>query len=569
MDIIRSGVTFTQTIKNVSRFREIVAVFAKNGFDEFMIQSGMHPYMPSAFLSKTRIHKALNEFSGDSWSGKLGYRLRRCFESLGPSFVKIGQFLSTREDIFPADFIQEMKGLQDQVEGIDFDVALEVIEKSIGKAYTEVFKNINSQPIGTASIGVVYSATLHSGEPVVIKVKRPDIRKMVRTDFALLKILIGQIEKVSDEIRHLGIGRILEDFEANMISELDFNVEARNCEKLKRVIQKNDPESLFHLPKIYSEFSNADILVMEQLQGVPFTRSEELIAQKEMIQPLLTQGVSAFIKALLAEGVFHADLHGGNFFLLKDNQIGLVDFGLVGTLSRTSRDNLVAILYYLIQYDFENLVYEFLDVAESDQFPDVDQLIRDVRMNLSSFVGLTVQEVNISLLFQKVSQTLSKHQLYLPREWYMVFRALVALDGVGKSLKIDFDIFGLMEKDLQEVIEVLYSKDRLLQDGLASGRDILKSFKGVPRYFRWFAKDFSNNQFRFKLDHGTLEKAFLKLSGSLRFLAFVILTITFFSFAFISQGSGDPILWGITTWKALTFWTLGACSFLWGSWRNR
>ena len=116
MDIIRSSLTFTQTIKNVSRFRESVAVFAKNGFDEFMIQSGLHPYMPGAFLSKARINRAMNEFSGDSWAGKLGYRLRRCFESLGPSFVKIGQFLSTREDIFPSNFIEEMKQLQDQVQ---------------------------------------------------------------------------------------------------------------------------------------------------------------------------------------------------------------------------------------------------------------------------------------------------------------------------------------------------------------------------------------------------------------------------------------------------------------------
>ena len=182
---------------------------------------------------------------------------------------------------------------------------------------------------------------------------------------------------------------------------------------------------------------------MERLKGIPFSDNEKVELTKGIIEKKLVKGLRVFIHTLLADGFFHADLHGGNFFLLEDHRIGIIDFGLVGSLSKKSRLNLIAIMYSLITHNYENLVHEFLDVADYEKIPDMDDLINDVRDGLSPFVGLTVQQMDLSLLLKTVVGILTRHQIFLPREWFIVFRSLITLDGVGKSLGMDFDIFSI------------------------------------------------------------------------------------------------------------------------------
>lgn len=530
MDLVKTGIGITKTIKNMARLREIVAIFARNGFAEILSKTNIGDKIPDFVLPKSLDPIPEEMLVSGKWSKIIGFRLRKAFEELGPSFIKLGQLLSTREDIFPPDFIEEMKILQDQAKPVAFSEIKELLEKRLGKKLDEVFQSVQESPIGMASIGVVYSAVLKNGEEVVLKIRRPNIVRTVEVDFDLIHFLVTQVEKVSEEIRFLGLSRILRDFSKSITYELDFRIEAQNSEKLKRNVGRLKDQDLFYIPKIYKEYSYEDVLVMEQLKGTPFNKIRPDRTDISEIHTKLMKSVHVFVHTLLVDGFFHADLHGGNFFLLEDGRIGIIDFGLMGTLGKKSRENLVAILYSIVTNNFDNLVYEFLDVAEYEKIPDVDELIRDIKDCLTPYMGLSVQETNFSAMLRSIVSTMSKHQIYLPREWFVIFRGLIALDGVGKAINIDLNIFEVINHDITPIMQTMLSKDKAIEEGIWVGRDFMNSMRVLPRHLRWFLKDFSKKNYAFEIKHTGHEKAVNRISGSLVFLGMSLVS----SFLFIS-----------------------------------
>lgn len=212
MDIIKTGLGIHKTIKNVARLSEILSVFAKNGFDQIIIQSKLHSIIPGFAFPQKRIKKALGELDGADFYKTLGYRLRLSFEELGPSFVKLGQLLSTRRDLFPEEFVAELTLLQSEAKSIPFDQANEVINRNLPKSSSEIFKYIDKKAIGNASIGVVYQGELLTGEKVVLKIRRPNIKQQLINDFEILSFIAERLERASAEIRFLGLSRIIDDF---------------------------------------------------------------------------------------------------------------------------------------------------------------------------------------------------------------------------------------------------------------------------------------------------------------------------------------------------------------------
>lgn len=542
VNIVRASITLGRTIRNAGRMKEIMTVFAKNGFDEFIARS-VTARLPDFVLpeSKIKIKEEL-EKGGDKDNYKIiGHRLRLVFEELGPAFIKIGQLLSSREDLFEPGFIDEMKLLRDRVKGIPFSEAKIVIEKGLGKKISDVFSQIDETPIGTASIGVVYRGKLLNGDDVVLKVRRPGIDRVIETDIAIFSFLIQQLEKMSVEAKSLGLSRMVRDFSVGLERELNFNVEALSCKRLKENLARHDIEKIFHIPKIYQEFSGEELLVMEFLDGVPFSDSVRIKEHSTDLHKKLEKGIALFLKTFLQDGFFHADLHGGNFFYLKNGQIGLVDFGLMGSLGKRNRANFIAIIYALLSFNYDNLVYEFLDVAEYEKIPEIDDLIRDVKDVLTPFVGLTVQQTDFSKVLPAIFKTLSTHELYLPREWFIVFRALMTLDGVGKSLGFDFDLFSLLDKEIKVIIKDSFKKEDLIEEGIWASRDLLSSVRSFPRHFKWFVKEWAKNNYAFKIVNSGYEKEISSIAYSIRFLAHSILA-GIFIFSGLQFLGREPIM---------------------------
>jgi ubiquinone biosynthesis protein len=329
----------------------------------------------------------------------------------------------------------------------------------------------------------------------VVKVRRPGIAKTIETDFQILLFIIQNLEKASSDIRFLGMSKMINDFFKSTHNELNFQIEAQNCERLKKNLMVIDTDGFLVVPNVYREYTTQEVIVLEFLDGRPFNEFHSLEQLGPVVVERLLKSVELFTHTLLADGFFHADLHGGNFFVMPDQRIGLIDFGLMGTLSKKNRANLIAIMYSLINHDFENLVYEFLEVAEYESVPNHEELIRDIKDAISPYVGLSVKETNMSELVRNLIKTLSKHELYLPREWFIIFRALITLDGVGKSIGLDLNIFQILEKDLNKLVSEMLSKKNAQEELMWVAKDIISSLRIVPKHLKWFLKEVSKNNY--------------------------------------------------------------------------
>lgn len=568
MDLVKTGIGLTKTIRNVGRFREILNVFWRNGLDEFIVKTGLHTKIPGFILPKKRILESLKEGpDAKTFWESLGFRLRKSFEELGPSFIKVGQLLSTREDILDPALIKELKKLQDKAGKVSFNLSKEVLEKGLGKKIEDVFLSIDEEPIGMASIGMVYKAKLLNGDDVVVKVKRPNIESNIQTDFEIIAFMVAQAEKVSAEVRYMGVSRAINDFFKSIQLELNFLLEAQNCHTMKENLAKMEGSDIFVIPQIYDEYSTRDILVMELLKGRPFNTITDVKSEAPELENMLGVCIKIFTKTMLVDGFFHADLHGGNFFLLDNGKIGLIDFGLMGNLSRKNRTNLVAILFALVTSNYENLVYEFLDVAEYDVIPNHEALQRDIRDALAPFLGLSVQQTDVTEMTHSIVSTLSKHQIYLPREWFIIFRALMTLDGVGKSIQIDLNIFEVLDGQIKDVMQELLSKEAMLEDALWIGRDAINSARIIPRHIRWLLKEFARKKYVFDLSLKGFQKELTSVSSSIFFLALVILgSVFFFSGVHLLTNWGPQTQAGLVTWRDIPIivwiiWSMAALSF--------
>ena len=318
------------------------------------------------------------------------------------------------------------------------------------------------------------------------------------------------------------------EFATCMQSETNFNIEGLNCKRLKENNKKHDPEEIIYIPRVYEDYTKEDILVMELIEGIPFTHAREIEAQKKEIYPKLEQAIKIFVKNLLSDGYFHADLHGGNFFLQKNGKIALVDFGLMGSLSKKNRINFCALVYAILSYNYESLVYEFLDVAEYDRVPDIDVLISDVKTSLAPYVGLSVAQTNFTQVFNSIISTITKHRLYLPRDWFVVFRALFTLDGVGRSINFDINLYAILESDINKILKDSFNKEDLIEEGLWAGRDLLSSLRIFPRHIKWFLREWSRKNYAFQVVHSGHEKAVGQIVSGITFLGLSFMSAVFF-----------------------------------------
>ena len=556
MDLIRTGISLTKTIKNVARFREILTVFSKNGFHSLIIKYGFGQEVSGDISTDS---SSIDEMSdnAEEWWSIIGTRLRISFEELGPSFVKIGQLLATREDIFPPVFIKELKKLQNKVKTIPFEESKAIIEESLGQSIEKVFSSLEPKPIGTASIGVVYKATLLTGEKVVVKVRRPGIEKLLKTDFEIVSFLVSQIEKVSADVRYLGLSRVINDFFKATANELNFLSEARNGDRLKSNLSRIDSENILVIPKIYPELTSSQVLVMDYLDGKPFNEFRNLEELGPVMEERLVKSVEMFAKTLLQDGFFHADLHGGNFFILPTQQIGIIDFGLMGTLTKKNRANLVAVLYAVLTHNYDNLVYEFLEVADYDIIPDHDELIRDFHESLSPFIGLSLKETNVTELVRAIISTLSKHRIYLPREWFIIFRGLMTMDGVGRSVNLDLNIFNILEKDVPTLLTQTINKEAAQEEALWIAKDLLTSLRIVPKHLKWYLREQAKRGYATEMKITGADSYVKSISRSLYFLGLSLLTSVFIIVGTIPLIGKSPESLAQVPTLSWIFWGLG------------
>ncbi|MCM2322686.1 MAG: AarF/UbiB family protein, partial [Oligoflexia bacterium] len=468
MQLLRTGRQLGQAVKNVQRLKQILGVLARHGFADIVDRMSLGKFLPGrlAAFAEAQADKTVPE------------RLRESFEELGPTFVKLGQLISTRPDIFPEAYIDEFVKLQDNVQLLPFSAVKAVVERELGRKLEEAYASFSEAPLAAASIGQVHEAVLLTGEKVVVKVQRPEIERIIDTDVSLLAFLASLLEKYIPETRVVGPRTIVDEFFRTLSYELDFVVEANNMGKMAENM-KSFPEIV--IPRVFKALSTHRVLTLERLEGIRVNDLKAMDAAGIDRKHIVDVGARAFFKSVMVDGLFHGDLHGGNLFVLPGNRLGIIDFGIVGRLSQRSRDQLATMVMSLLTEDYENLCYQYADLGAAGPSIDFDGFQREVRNTLSPYIGLALGELNIGRILIEATKIATKYSIKVPGDWMIVFKAILTLEGMGRTLDPNFDMISAGEELVRELVKEQYSPQRLTKELMWVSKDLAALLQVLPR----------------------------------------------------------------------------------------
>ncbi len=448
-------------------------------------------------------------------------RLRMAFEQLGPTFVKFGQLLATRPDLVPEDVVEEFKKLHDQVQGVPFEAVQRVLERQFGAGVATVFREIDPSPLAAASIAQVHRAVLNDGTPVVVKVQRPGIAAIIRDDIDILYFLAELLNRYVPESRVYNPMAMVDEFFRTLELETDFVVEANNIRRFAENF-KDDPS--IKIPHVYLDYSGREVLVLEALSGVPLSNRRALAQEGVDADSVMRAGVRAYFKMVFKDGFFHGDLHAGNLFILPDNRLGLIDFGIVGRLNRRTQDSIANMFVALYSENYERLAYEYVDLAPYNDQVDVAGFARDLQALLAPYFGLSMKNMNVGLLLMRSTSLAAKHRLMLPAELMLFFKSIVTIEGVGRILAKDFDLLSHALEFASELVRVKYEPGRIRDDVLNVARDSADLLYELPRQLKHLVRKVNHPEFavRFSVNEMDDLKRSIETSSNIIFLGFVI-----------------------------------------------
>lgn len=483
---IRTGRQLGQAVKNVQRLRQILGTFSRYGFVDVVERMSLGRFLPSrlAAFAESQAERSTQE------------RLRLAFEDLGPAFVKLGQLLSTRPDLLPEHYIEEFTKLQDNVQPLSFERVKAQVERELGRKLEDAFASFDPQPLAAASIGQVHEARLASGDKVVVKIQRPEIEKLIENDVSLLAFLAGLLERYVPETRVIGPRTVVDEFFKTLSYELDFVVEANNMAKMSENMRVF-PEVV--IPRVYKSLSTRRVLTLEKLEGVRVNDLKALDAAGVDRKKIVELGARAFFKSVMIDGLFHGDLHGGNLFILPGDRLGIIDFGIVGRLSQRSRDQLANMVMSLLTEDYENLCYQYAELGAADASIDFEAFQREVRNTLSPYVGLALADLNIGRILIEATKIATHYNIKVPGDWMIVFKGILTLEGMGRTLDPEFDLMKASEPLVRDLVKDQYSPQRLTKDFLWVAKDVATLMQTLPRQIRWMFRKLNSNDFAFEI----------------------------------------------------------------------
>ncbi len=458
--------SIAQYVRHLRRYQHIFSVFARHGFG-FAIS--LLPAEPGWLRGAAPMPEAR----------RLPVHFRLALEELGPTFVKLGQMLSTRPDLLPPDYIAELAKLQDEVPPVSWAEIREAIEEELGQPPEALFAHINPESMAAASLGQVHAARLHSGEEVVIKIQRPNIRPTLETDLQILQDLAHYAERYTALGQVYRLEEIAEDFADTLHNELNYRREGRNADRFRQNFAR---ERYLYIPKVYWELTTERVLVLERIYGIKIDALGALDAAGHDRHKVASHAARMIIKEVLQDGFFHADPHPGNFLVMEDGVIAALDFGMTGYLSEEDRVNLIRIYAVAVRLDAHGVVDELVHIGAAP--PDVERraLARDIEGLLRRYHSLSLQEIRAAEVLEEVMPIIFRYRLRLPSNLWLLGKTLAMLEGVGLKLDPAFDVFEFSEAHVSRLLLGSVLPNRRWLEGLMQ-RGLVWSdlFETLPR----------------------------------------------------------------------------------------
>ncbi len=441
------ALSLTKRVRNIARFRDIMSVLAAHGFDQLVDQLDLE----ERAVIRTMIKPRAEEKS--RWR-----RLAEAMEELGPTFVKLGQILSTRSDLLPPEAIHELKKLQHEVKAVAFEEIRVSVEASLNDELENVFAHFDDEPLAAASMAQVHRARTKDGREVVLKVLRPGIREVVENDLDILRLLAGLAERMP-ELRAIQPKGVVREFERAMLRELDLTHELANIKRFRENFRGNEHVLV---PEPLDELSSRNVLTMELLTGVPFNEFAKVGADRERIAK---RAISTIFKMVFEDGFFHSDPHPGNVLAMRDSRIGILDMGQAGRMDRILRDKVVELLSALVRDDPDRIAEAVFSLGEARGPVDFTAFRKDVmEVYEDQLRGRSVKDLNLGVIFGKLTSIATKHRMAIPPDLTLMFKALVTIEGVAKEIYPELDALKEAEPYVRRLLMERYSPERLSSD---------------------------------------------------------------------------------------------------------
>ncbi|MFD0982067.1 ABC1 kinase family protein [Tropicimonas aquimaris] len=456
------------------RLTEISTILLRYGFGDFLRYAGID-----------RVVEKAGEVLHRQDSGRMGdlpapERMRRALEEMGPTFIKLGQILSTRVDLLAPEYIRELEKLRDHVPTLPFDELVVEVEAELGRLLKEVFERVDIVPLAAGSIAQTHRARLSSGEEVVIKIRRPGIRGVIDADLRLLTRIARFAARRFEDVARFQPEAIIREFANSIHSELDFAIEGRNAETIAKAFE-DDPA--ISTPRVYWDWTSEMMNVQAFIDGVPGSDREAVDAGGFDKRRIARRGADAVLKMMFEDRFFHADPHPGNVFYLPGDKLIFIDFGMVGQLSRQRRDEMVDLLHGMVERRADKVTEILLAWADADERQNL-ALEGRIDAFIDRVHGVALERLDITALTRDLFAAMRDHNLTLPSDLTLMAKAFASLDGMGRQLDPEFDMVAVAQPFLQRQMLQRYAPDRLarkVRDGAAEGIELVT---GLPRDLR-------------------------------------------------------------------------------------
>ncbi len=523
-----------RTYRHLNRYQQILRIFFKYGFQDFVEGLKIEQYLEMGLqLISRKRRERIEQYSRAE-------RIRLALEELGPTFIKLGQLLSTRPDLIPPEYIQELSKLQDRVPPFSYDEAREIVREETGKFPEDIFQDFETSTIAAGSIGQVHKAQLKNGEDVIIKVQRPKIHEIIEVDLEIMLHLASLMERHLEEVSIHKPTKIVEEFAHTLEKEIDYTTEAASIDLFSWLFMTDET---VYVPRIYHEFSTERVLTMEYIDGIKASEVERLQQDGYDLHKLARHGTSLILKQIFEHGFFHADPHPGNVFFLPNNVVCYLDFGMMGRLMAQDQLDFTELIMAAVHRDGEKAGHALLKLTYFQSEPDRNRMNRDLDEFMHRHLYKPLKRIDIGKMLHQLLEIASRYGLQVKPEFFLLIKALGTAESVGRILDPDLDIIKDAEPFIRKIQAKRLNPKRIAGDMFDSGTELLTLLKDAPREVQNILRLAKEGKIKIEFQHRGLEPMLLAHDRTSNRISFSIVLAALIVASSLIVLSGVPPKW--------------------------
>ncbi len=528
----------SRAYRHFNRYRQIIVILVKYGFDDVVSMLRIDKLIEIGSRIISTDEKVILE--------KLtrAERVRLALEELGPTFIKLGQILSSQPGLVPVEFIDELSKLQDDVPPASFEKIVDIFQDEFGKHPEQLFEFIDKKAIASASIGQVYKARLFNGDNVAVKVQRPGIQRVIAIDLEIMLHMATLLEQYIEEMALHSPVKVVEEFARTLGKEIDYSIEAKNIKRFQSQIKGNTD---VYVPEVYNDYSSKRILTMEFINGVKISDVRQLDQKGYDKQLIIKRGANLTLSQIFNHGFFHADPHPGNIFVLENSVVCLIDFGMVGVIDRKTREIFVDLIAGIVNEDLSLAAKALLNLTTWEKRPDPRLFEKDIAEFIIKNISEQLQEIEIAVFLKDLLDIVSRYELRIPPDLFLMMKAMATVDGIARQLYPEFDMIKQVKPFLIKISLSRFYPMRVINDLIGVSRTVNHFMQQFPADILEISRLIKNDRLLLKIEHQGYKELFSTIDQVVNRISFsIIIAALLIGSSLIIKADVPPVFMGVS-----------------------